>query len=96
MYDSYESYRYNLKSLNTTQQFSKLQHYSSYNNFFSFEMSFGGHQSNASMTIVLFILQQFGGHVRSLLRLGIAYYDKVISHFVEMEGYYVEATIAIK
>ena len=63
------------------------------------KLSFGGRQSNVSMTIVVFISSQFHSHVRSSLdqvyKSLSYYYDKVIYNFVEMEGYYVEKTWSV-
>ena len=48
--------------------YSDYQSHASYNDFFSFQkLSFGGRQSNVSMTIVVFISCQFHGDVRSSL-----------------------------
>ena len=50
------------------QNYSGYQSHTPFNNFFSFQkLSFGGRQSNVSMTIVVFISCQFQGHVRSSL-----------------------------
>ena len=61
------------------------------------KLSFGGRQSNVSMTIVVFISCQFQDHVRSSLdqecqEKSLSYYDKVVCNFAEIEDYYVEKT----
>ena len=48
--------------------YSSYQSHAPFNDFFGIQkLSFGGRQSNVSMTIVLFISCQFHGHVRSSL-----------------------------
>ena len=45
--------------------YSGYQSHAPFNDFFPFQkLSFGGRQSNVSMTIVVFISCQFHGHVR--------------------------------
>ena len=62
------------------------------------KLSFGGRQSNVSMTIAVFISCQFHGDVRSSLdrEKSLSYYDRgVICNFAELEGYYVEKTWSV-
>ena len=48
--------------------YSGYQSHEPFNDLFPFQkLSFGGRQSNVSMTIVVFISCQFHGHVRSSL-----------------------------
>ena len=48
--------------------YSGYQSHAPFNDFFPFQkLSFGGRQSNVSMTIVVFISCQFHGHVRPSL-----------------------------
>lgn len=87
-------------------RFSILHHaavYSSYQSHASLndplplqKLSSGGRQSNVSMTIVMFFSCQFHSHVWSSLdQVLLGNYDKVISNFAEMEGYYIEKTWSI-
>ena len=78
--------------------YSGYQSHAPFNDFFPFQkLSFGGRQSNVSMTIVVFILCHFHGDVRSSLDqvYSLSYYDEVICNFAEMEGYYVEKTWSV-
>ena len=61
------------------------------------KLSFGGCQSNVSMTMVVFISCHFHGDVRWSLDqvYSLSYYDKVICNFAKMEGYYVEKTWSV-
>ena len=60
-------------------------------------LSFGGRQSNVSMTIVVFVSCQFHGDVRSSLDQveSLSYYGKVICNFGEMKSYYTEKTWSV-
>ena len=78
--------------------YSGYQSHAPFSDFFPFQkLSFGGRQSNVSMTIVVFISCHFHGNVRSSLDqvYSLSYYDKVICNFAEMEGYYEEKTWSV-